>query len=515
VLLLVLYSCFFSIGQERFNLRYNSGLESTILTNVIENELGYICTGFMGDGVTNARPMLISQFDFSGNELWNNHIGGAEFDIEYQVIQSSNSDIFKLDESTYVHSGQTRDWDGWSQGYIMKTDQVGDTIQMIRFYSPYFEGFPYESSFISTQFVTLASDSTFLVSSNITGDETSSDFMVQKISQEGEILWRYDYATEQDSESNHFIIPNDHGGCLVFPTVFEQPNNYNKIIGIDSLGDEEFQLSINQGFYTGSIKDALSTEGHYILLTSLGNDAEDLEVIPGIVKIDLQGEEIWKTRFWNFDDSWQSSGGLAFKWGEQLVHTADGHYAAMGFNAFADDSCYTQHAWLGKIGQNGTKQWTRYYSVLSEACNRHQLYDMRETSDGGFIMCGQSRDYTGESDGEFQEGWLLKVDEHGCLVEGCHLSDNIEELSTSTEYFKAGPVPARDFLNIYQTKALDNSFSYQLHDMNGNLVENFPAADFQTTFMLPVHEYVSGTYVLSLMENGKVLQSEKIVFSGF
>jgi hypothetical protein len=413
-----------------------------------------------------------------------------------------------------VHSGKCRDAIGWSQGYIMKTDQFGDTIQMIRFYSPYFEGFPYESSFISTQYVSLASDNTFLVSSNIVGEETFNDFMIQKISQDGEILWRYDYTVEQPGGSGdgvHMLIPNDSGGCLVMPTATEEPNNYNKIIGIDSLGNEEFQLSINQDFYTGKIQDALVTEEHYVLLTKLGNDAEDLEVIPGIVKVDLQGEEVWKTRFWNFDDSWQSSGGLAFKWGEQLVHTADGHYAAMGFNAFADDSCYTQHAWLGKIGQNGTKQWTRYYSVLSEACNRHQLYDMRETSDGGFIMCGQSRDYTGESDGEFQEGWLLKVDEHGCLVEGCHLSDNIEELSTSTEYFKAGPVPARDFLNIYQTKALDNSFSYQLHDMNGNLVENFPAADFQTTFMLPVHEYVSGTYVLSLMENGKVLQSEKVI----
>ena len=503
MLLLVLYSCFFSIGQERFNLRYNSGLESTILTNVIENELGYICTGFMGDGVTNARPMLISQFDFSGNELWNNHIGGAEFDIEYQVIQSSNSDIFKLDESTYVHSGQTRDWDGWSQGYIMKTDQVGDTIQMIRFYSPYFEGFPFESSFISTQFVTLASDSTFLVSSNVTGDETSSDFMVQKISQEGEILWRYDYATEQDSEINHFIIPNDHGGGIVIAKIDDETYNSQKIVSLDSNGEEEWSYQTDFNFYVGRIKSALLDNGFLICLASTKNGLEP-GIIPGIHKLDTAGNLIWKKAFWDND--------YDIHWGEQLIKATDGSYVAIGkFRHYDGENCQTERSWIGKIDENGIRKWVRHYTYLEENCNKHLLYDLQETSDGGFIMCGESKDYIGDSGGEFQEGWLLKVDEHGCLVEGCHLSDNIEELSTSTEYFKAGPVPASDFLNIYQTKALDNSFSYQLHDMNGKLIEHFPAADFQTTFMLPVHNYVSGTYVLSLMENGKVLQSEKVI----
>ena len=144
--------------------------------------------------------------------------------------------------------------------------------------------------------------------------------------------------------------------------------------------------------------------------------------------------------------------------------------------------------WLVKVDEDGEVLWDRTYHYVDTPNERQTLNDLKATSDGGYIFCGESRDDSAEAIEPTQQGWLVKLDQHGCLVEGCHLSDNIEELSTSTEYFKAGPVPAGDFLNIYQTKALDNSFSYQLHDMNGKLIEHFPAADFQTTFMLPVHE---------------------------
>ena len=107
----------------------------------------------------------------------------------------------------------------------------------------------------------------------------------------------------------------------------------------------------------------------------------------------------------------------------------------------------------------------------------------------------------------------MKVDEFGCLVEDCQLSDdiNVIEQDGTKEYFKAGPIPTQQFLNIYQSFNTSSGASYELIDMNGKVIEHFSSMSKGTTMMLDVSKYNSGTYLLNLMDGGKLLQSEKIV----
>ncbi|MEO0405238.1 MAG: T9SS type A sorting domain-containing protein, partial [Bacteroidota bacterium] len=144
------------------------------------------------------------------------------------------------------------------------------------------------------------------------------------------------------------------------------------------------------------------------------------------------------------------------------------------------------------------------------------LNDLKATSDGGYIFCGESRDHSvelGYSEGPEQQGWLVKVDEYGCLVEGCHLTDNINvwEQESDIQYFKAGPIPVSQYLTVYQSFQPPSSSMYQLMDMNGKVIEEFSATNKGTTMMLDLSHYPSGNYLLVLMNKNQVLQKQKII----
>ena len=131
-------------------------------------------------------------------------------------------------------------------------------------------------------------------------------------------------------------------------------------------------------------------------------------------------------------------------------------------------------------------------------------------------MCGESTDFnTGEdttTGWPWQRGWVIKVDEYGCLVEGCQLADNINvtEQNQEIEYFKAGPIPVGQFLNIYQSVTADLS-TYQLINYYGQVVEEFSSMSKGTTMMLDVSKYTFGNYLLVLMDGNEVLQRTKVI----
>jgi hypothetical protein len=66
-------------------------------------------------------------------------------------------------------------------------------------------------------------------------------------------------------------------------------------------------------------------------------------------------------------------------------------------------------------------------------------------------------------------------------------------------------------LHIYQTQQLDKNATYTITDLHGKVIQQFTAPQANTTLILNVDSWTSGTYALSLSENNKLLQSEKIV----
>lgn len=498
-----------AFSQDRFNVRYNvEPYPSTILTSVLELQDGYSTLGTLIDTVesVNGRVTVFSKFDSVGEALFHKTYGGVENGPD-RWLNSANDDLAFLNDSTLISSVRSIDENDIHQYLLFKYNLDGDTVSSMRFYSPTID----QDDFVGIAQVVKSSDSNLLLRvNNSTGFfGTGGDFFIEKLTPEGESLWQYLYATPQSPDYNYVLIPTDSGGAIIIPSLIDEdetPVINHLVIELDSIGQLVHNEVTDFDYSSGSIRDALLDNQHLVAVSTLRN-GEEQEYHPALVKMTMDGEPLWHVPAWPGDFNYWHRG-------KRVIKTQDGQYLLGGdyrTDVEGGFNWHQQDAFLSKYSTDGEVLWHRKYTFLDSERHHHTLQDLEPTSDGGYIFCGESRDDTSEAIEPTQQGWLVKLDQYGCLVEGCHLSDNIEEQAADQKYFKAGPNPAADFLNIYQTKALDNSHTYQLHDIKGNLLEHFPAADFQTTFMLPVHQYASGTYILSLLENGSPLQREKVI----
>ncbi|MBS1644583.1 MAG: T9SS type A sorting domain-containing protein [Bacteroidetes bacterium] len=130
------------------------------------------------------------------------------------------------------------------------------------------------------------------------------------------------------------------------------------------------------------------------------------------------------------------------------------------------DSTSTNRSNFGtllRISQGGVIRWKREYSYLGDSMEYH-IYDMKQTSDGGFIMAGEATDLFPPYTYPMQQAWLLKVDSNGCMSPTdpqCH--PTAVKNPASVLEFTVYPNPAKSIL--YVRGAATGVFS--LHDVSG------------------------------------------------
>lgn len=115
-----------------------------------------------------------------------------------------------------------------------------------------------------------------------------------------------------------------------------------------------------------------------------------------IIKTNLTGNTIWETVL----------GGSGIQWFEGVIQTSDGGFAAVGVNTGAGTHG-TYDIWLVKFDANGVKLWDKNIGGQSYEIGN----SIQETSDGGFILSGQTYSY-GALDGDY---YLVKTNSTGVV----------------------------------------------------------------------------------------------------
>ena len=498
-------------GQTRFNVRDSVNSSNNVFVGITELNDKY---SIYGNGVyatdSGFTELMFSSFFSLEGEFLSEQQFSKEFGFWNMRNNSGNTYVNNLVQ--YCSLGQTYDENTESAaGFIANFNEEGDTISVILYHSPYLE--EYGEDFIAPIAIapSMNDDNSFFVSTNIYKEGTQTDCWIQRMTPEGESLWSYFYATDANPESCKTLIPKNDGGLI---GLLRDTDVDLILIELDAEGNE---VNTFETGLTFSINDALWSSENSLVGAGVGL-SEDGFISGRVVKLDEEANIVWDTII-GLGQA-QSFQNQFYK----IVHSGDGNYVAGGTKKeFIPEEEITEQSgtarsqgWLVKIDDEGIVIWDRKYHFIDTPADTHTLNDLKATSDGGFIFCGESTDYDPNlefSEGPPQQGWLVKVDEYGCLVEGCQLSDNINvlEKSGANPYFKAGPIPAGQFLNIYQTFNAPPNATYQLINLNGQLLESFPAMSKGTTMMLDVSKYNAGSYVLSLVNGGEVLQSQRII----
>jgi hypothetical protein len=290
------------------------------------------------------------------------------------------------------------------------------------------------------------------------------------------------------------LVINDDGEVLM--TGWK--GNDSWLVKTDSIGNVLWfqtyhQLAPNGG--DGGTCVVPTTDGNFAILGGSENPSSGFS--DGyILKVDPTGNEIWTQKYV------AGSGSQSLWWGQVLD---DGSFVACGQTTDTDDD--SQAGWLIKTDADGELIWSRTFNPSGFI---DRLLNMLVMPNGDIVMIGNGR----APNEVIQDGWILRVDSNGCLVEGCY-SVGIEELEQEEQYLKAYPNPFNQQVTLaYDLKEdCDAGCFIRLTDIRGRIVLQQPIStgNGPNSITFDLGRYETGMYICSLYNNHRLLQTSRLI----
>jgi hypothetical protein len=429
----------------------------------------------------------------------------------------SVEDGFSEDSNLHIQCGGIIDSTDTGGAFYVLFDAQGDTARFTTMYNPWYStdpDYPGTAVMLPRDFYLDEQGYVFMSYGGQSGEFTASDAGVICYGPDDTYQWHIDFI---DWEVHEHVFALTKYNDLLFLALNQQPtfvydaniiiHKVNPLTGeILQSYDEPWDINV-----TEVMEMIGDTDG----LVAVGSTSEAID-IPSeglIMKLDEDMNLIWATSV----EHGELNNRRRY---EDVTIATDGHYVASGQAPYELDEpdpvngTFMSDVTLAKFHRDtGELMWQRFYRVVESEDKTHSVWDVRATADGGLIFCGESLDYTEEeytSENPVQQGWVVKVDSFGCLVEGCQ--NSIDEVEGAAGWFMAGPnpLPSGTPLNVYLASQPPTGASLVLTDMQGKRVASTPASGYNTTLIWQLPALPAATYLLSLVDGATVLQTEKV-----
>lgn len=301
------------------------------------------------------------------------------------------------------------------------------------------------------------------------------------------------------------------------------------IFQTDSLGNLEWEWRSNSKFESAN---AAYLENDSFLIVAAGYGIEQCTDPPtencrifwtgGIYKMNLNNRnKVWETSL--------SGGPYTIRGANRYVDIipsidGDGYILCGAGYDIAYEGCQqvdtTNKCWsfpgvIAKVSNSGDSIWLRKYFGVRDIYESNTLYDVEITPDSGYSFIGEAiNPWPGDSYG--QHGWVLKTDDYGCLVPGCHLISSEQNsgqlnLIQNETIFRVYPNPVIDYLSVLITKEVETEVALVLYDVFGTEIERWWNFERDATYLLPFDGLPSGTYILCMRNNHRILESKTVI----
>jgi hypothetical protein len=493
----------FAFGQSTFNKVYEIGL-NTLPCAIWELPMGYKTAGWATDSV--GRVIFFTNHDSEGN------MTSVEKYPDDNEVWSTTGDVECLLFDDLYISGWTS-FGNPSCALLFWTTSTGDTLQTRRYYSPYISLGGEYADWMRPTSIDSDPEGNIYMTSQVYHPTNHNDFIIYKLTQWGDVVWTY--PVSQPGSQFCYDVKAVEDGVIVAAA---PPGNYKPLMKLTSDGELDWiiQTNPNFNFITSPMKEIVPVADGVVAVCEYYT--EGYLQVPLIYKVNWSGQVVWSIPMEGTPMYLQKC--------EHLVKSPNGGFLAAAWqyeeapeNPEVNGE-YNRNAWLIKVSDDGQVEWERFYHFIESHQDNHRVYDLKATSDGGYIFCGDAIDLDIENNGNngsvIQWGWVVKVDACGCLVPGCDpdcIYPGVEESakpSDKPQYFVCGPNPAADFLNIYVRQTPEGA-TLRIHDLAGKEISRFPAGHAGLTHMASVRGWSAGVYAVSLEMGGEVLQSLKVV----
>ncbi len=465
--------------------------------NVIEVEDGYIVQGETSDQFnTSWHRIAFSKIDTMGNKIWQKSYGDT---ISQWGLASSGSFIKSSSGGFYAIGVKRTPTGNWvfDQGLIMRLDENVDSL-WIKLHGDKTE--PVDTAYILKQIKQLENKDLISVGLAYHYGETNSRIYLLKTDSLGNKLWDkwlgfgdtwffYAFSIIQTSD-NGFAI----GGSVNY---WPDAQGIDPIvIKIDSLGNQEWIKYLG-----GPIRDhqayvSLSHDNQILAGMNIGHTQYGSTGYSGricIVKMDNDGNIFWNKEY---------SGDYHTSRLNSLISLPNGNIVATG--NYRKDYPHTI-GWILKVNSYGDSIWLREYDrySLSED-SKYQLFDIKTTSDGGLIACGDAAPH--EPDPGNQDAWVIKLDSNGCDTPNCDptVIIPVERIFRLNE-IRIYPNPARDMLVVGSSWLVERQWKLEMYDLFGRKVEEIEVPRGREDTRFDVSGWQRGLYLVRVTcEDGDV-----------
>jgi len=216
----------------------------------------------------------------------------------------------------------------------------------------------------------------FVGSSNNTGYYYGSSVYLVKSDQNGNKVWEKFYVWSSGAYHwGHCVKQTNDGGYIV-AFEFGSAYPYLFLIKTDANGNQIWLQGYGTGYSSAAYSTQQTTDGGYIVGGYLYTGQANSEDVC-LVKADPSGNQVWLRTFG--ENKWDH--------GYSVLQTFDGGFVIVGFkgtNQLPVDSAYV---YLIKTDLSGNKLWENIYGTPGSWGK-----DIKETTDKGFIIVGQSGD---------------------------------------------------------------------------------------------------------------------------
>lgn len=473
-------------AQITFNNRYDFDSLNNIITGILPTDSCYYGIGILADSVNMGSPgNIFIKFDLNGDVLFEKRYTSPikTYEIWFGGIKLNQ-------QGELIAFGQSIDT--MRYGLLISYNTLGDTIATRQYISPNYNTTS-DPFFVLDDF-TITSDGGYIFVGNTT-ISVAKDIAIFKLDSIGNVIWSKTYGTSYP-EIPRVILKNDQG-YLVGGLSWDQQEYYrNYIFQIDENGNVLWEyLSPLEDKKLTAYDILLSTDDEMIIATTYIKSAtlNNSKATGGIYKMDSDFNISWETEIKEAPPSNPN-------YLRNLIHLeSENSYVCLG-----EITNPKRSAWITKISADGDSLWSRTYTYpnLSNTAI-HRVYDFQPTSDGGFLICGETR----ADNNVNQRGWLLKLDEHGCLVPGCHLLDNTITLENDIDV-KIYPNPTSDYLNVFIRASLKKGKA-RILNLEGRVMNTFEVEGNYSTSITSVSHLAKGIYFLQILdEEGKMITTE-------
>lgn len=350
---------------------------------------------------------------------WQKSIGGTSNDFGRKILQTSDGGYLTLGYSM-SNDGDITNNHGSFDIVVVKLNSTG-TVEWQKSYGG--SGPEIASSIQKT------TDGGYIIAAgtnsndgDVSGNHSSGDFWIIKISNNGTIQWQKclggtsnDYpSTIQQTTDGGYIVGGSAGSNDGDVTGNHLNNGSVQIdywvVKLTNTGDIVWQKCYGSNYSETLQSLAQTADGGYILTGETAGNGGDVTGFHGnvdywVVKINSTGTIEWQ----------KALGGTGSEVGVDVIQNSEGDYIVAGYSSSTNGDITNTHdngdGWVIKLGATGNIIWQKALGGTGSDF----LYSVAQTIDGGYILAGSTTSNDGDATDNYGSGdsWVIKLTSDG------------------------------------------------------------------------------------------------------